>query len=57
MLINIAQLTVDCDKTTVDEHQLFRILFPLNFEKVVYFISQDFQSLNVDESCAIDSRL
>ena len=57
MLINIAQLTVDCDKTTVDEHQLFRILFPLNFEKVVFFISQDFQSLNVDESCAIDSRL
>ena len=55
MLINIAQLTVDCDKTTVDEHQLFRILFPLNFEKVVFFISQDFQSLNVDESCAIDS--
>ena len=54
MLMNLAQLTVDCDKTTVDEHQLFRILFPLNFEKVVYFF-QDLQSLNVDDYRAIDS--
>ena len=54
MLMNIAQLTVDCDKTTVEEHQVFRIFLPLNFD-IGCLVFQGLEYLNLDEYCAIDS--